>query len=619
MKIKDIENPKFLKEYDINQLNTLSQDIRDFLIKSISKTGGHLSSNLGVVELTVALHYVFDSPRDKFIFDVGHQSYVHKILTGRAKEFSTLRQYQGISGFQKRKESIHDVWEAGHSSTAISAACAMAITRDLEYDDFSVIPIVGDASIVSGEALEAINFLGSINNKVIIVLNDNQMSINQSVGGLDQFLNKVRISNTYSRIKKDYLNIFNHGKLGKSFIKLSKNIKDTFKKKIVKDTLFNQFGLDYLGPVDGHNIGDLIKAFSIAKKYDRSLVVHVVTKKGKGYKFAEKDLKGSWHGTIPFDIATGNKIEKYDRRVSWSEIVADELLLQMEKNRNIVTITPAMIFGSCLDKVFKKFPNRSFDVGIAEEHAATLVAGFSLAGKLPVLSIYSSFSQRCYDQINHDIARMDTPALIILDRAGLVGNDGPTHHGVFDLSIFQALPNIIYFAPSNSMEARAFINTALYNRDHPYIMRVSKNKVPDIKIQNNELLEIGSWPIVASEPDYECIIIAYGDNVDKLKLFKRDIKIKLINARFIKPIDTKRLLQLEKEDKPIFVYETVQKIGSLGQTICSYFNDKNISKELHCFGIEDHYCPQGSNQEILIGEGLDVATFYQNVKEIING
>ena len=419
MDLTKIKDPSFLKEMDIRQLNELAEEIRQFLIDNISQTGGHLSSNLGVVELTIALHYVFDSPTDK------------------------------------RCESEHDCFEAGHSSTALSGAIGMAVARDLNRENYHIIPVIGDAAMVGGESLEALNHLGFIDNKVIIILNDNQMAIGKSIGGFGEFLSSVRISGTYNNLKEDYRNLTSHNKFGQMIFNFSKRVKDFIKHGLIDDTIFEDFGVDYLGPVNGHNFDDLIRVLNVAKNAKSSVVVHIVTKKGRGYKFAENDIEGKWHGIAPFNIKDGTIKNPPDPgKKSWSKMVADYIEMKMARDKDIVTITPAMIHGSALDQIFKHYPDRSFDVGIAEEHALTFTAGLSLANKKPFVSVYSSFLQRAYDQVNHDIARMDLSCLICVDRCGFVGADGPTHHGVFDLGFLNQLPNLTICTPNNSINAK---------------------------------------------------------------------------------------------------------------------------------------------------------------------
>ena len=619
MDLNKIKDPSFLKELDIRQLNELAGEIRQFLINSISQTGGHLSSNLGVVELTIALHYVFNSPEDKIFFDVGHQSYVHKILTGRANQFATLRKYGGLSGFQKRCESEHDCFEAGHSSTALSAAIGMAVARDLNHQNFHVIPVIGDAAMVGGESLEALNHLGSINNKVIIILNDNQMAIGKSIGGFGEFLSSVRISGTYNNLKEDYRNLTSHNKFGQMIFNVSKRIKDFVKHGLIDDTIFEDFGVEYLGPVNGHNFDDLIRVLNLAKNSKSSVVVHVVTKKGRGYKFAENDKSGKWHGIAPFNIADGTlKNPGNNGKVSWSKVVADYIEMKMFSDQDIVAITPAMIHGSAMDSLFKHYPDRCFDVGIAEEHALTFTCGLSLAKKKPFISVYSSFLQRAYDQINHDLARMDLSCLICVDRCGFVGADGPTHHGVFDLGILNQLPNVIICAPNDSANTKRFINTYLKNNDHPYILRIPRGEIENNEIEEDEILPIGKWQIDITN-DYDVTVICYGQNVTRINEYFKDkeIKIRLVNALYIKPMDT-QMLQDIVDDKPLVVYETDLKINSLASNIAYYYSQNKILKNIYSFGVDDHYSTQGTIDEILKDEGLDMDSFYQRIKEIIN-
>lgn len=619
MDLNKIKDPSFLKELDIRQLNELAVEIRQFLINSISQTGGHLSSNLGVVELTIALHYVFNSPEDKIFFDVGHQSYVHKILTGRANQFATLRKYGGLSGFQKRCESEHDCFEAGHSSTALSAAIGMAVARDLNHQNFHVIPVIGDAAMVGGESLEALNHLGSINNKVIIILNDNQMAIGKSIGGFGEFLSSVRISGAYNNLKEDYRNLTSHNKFGQMIFNVSKRIKDFVKHGLIDDTIFEDFGVEYLGPVNGHNFDDLIRVLNLAKNSKSSVVVHVVTKKGRGYKFAENDKSGKWHGIAPFNIADGTlKNPGNNGKVSWSKVVADYIEMKMASDRDIVAITPAMIHGSAMDSLFKHYPDRCFDVGIAEEHALTFTCGLSLAKKKPFISVYSSFLQRAYDQINHDLARMDLSCLICVDRCGFVGADGPTHHGVFDLGILNQLPNVIICAPNDSANTKRFINTYLKNNDHPYILRIPRGEIENNEIEEDEILPIGKWQIDITN-DYDVTVISYGQNVTRINEYFKDkeIKIRLVNALYIKPMDT-QMLQDIVDDKPLVVYETDLKINSLASNIAYYYSQNKILKNIYSFGVDDHYSTQGTIDEILKDEGLDMDSFYQRIKEIIN-
>lgn len=616
MEIKKIENPRFLKQLNIDELNQLSQDIRDFLIENISKTGGHFSSNLGIVELTVALHYVFDSPEDKFLFDVGHQAYVHKILTGRAPMFTKLKKYGGMCGFQNRHESIYDPWEAGHSSTTISGATGLAIARDLKKEQFEVISIIGDAALMSGESLEALNFLGGIDTKVIVILNDNNMSISRNVGGLSNFLSDVRMSYKYNQAKSNYTEILSQSAVGQKIFDMTKRVKDKVKRKILLDTPFSQFDLDYIGPVDGHNMEELIRALETVKNLDHSVVLHVLTKKGKGYEPAEKDRSGVYHSVGPFDIIKGIQPVLDQERHSWSQSVSDHVEYLMNKHDDICVITPAMITGSCLQSIFKNHPDRSFDVGIAEEHAMTLAAGLSQGGEFPFLSVYSSFFQRAYDQLNHDIARMNLPCLIGIDRAGLVGGDGATHHGVFDIGIIAPIPGVVIMAPKDEEEAQKMINTAYQNKNHPYVMRYSKNKVINTHQHRDETIKVGQWEIIKEVEDATVNVVTYGDNVlAVLEMAETDhLPINIINARFIKPIDEGMLNKIS--DKPIIVYETDLMKGSLGSIMSLYYEKNHINVDMSFIGIDDHYVTFGDNESLYKQEHISLNDLKNIIEEI---
>ena len=454
---------------------------------------------------------------------------------------------------------------------------------------------------------------------MIIILNDNQMAIGKSIGGFGEFLSSVRISGTYNNLKEDYRNLTSHNKFGQMIFNVSKRIKDFVKHGLIDDTIFEDFGVEYLGPVNGHNFDDLIRVLNLAKNSKSSVVVHVVTKKGRGYKFAENDKSGKWHGIAPFNIADGTlKNPGNNGKVSWSKVVADYIEMKMASDQDIVAITPAMIHGSAMDNLFKHYPDRCFDVGIAEEHALTFTCGLSLAKKKPFISVYSSFLQRAYDQINHDLARMDLSCLICVDRCGFVGADGPTHHGVFDLGILNQLPNVIICAPNDSANTKRFINTYLKNNDHPYILRIPRGEIENNEIEEDEILPIGKWQIDITN-DYDVTVISYGRNVTRINEYFKDkeIKIRLVNALYIKPMDT-QMLQDIVDDKPLVVYETDLKINSLASNIAYYYSQNKILKNIYSFGVDDHYSTQGTIDEILKDEGLDMDSFYQRIKEIIN-
>ena len=619
MNLLNINGPKMIKDLNMDELNQLCMDIRHFLIDSVSRTGGHLSSNLGVVELTVALHYVFDSPVDKLIFDVGHQCYAHKILTGRADQFTTLRTYNGLSGFIKRKESVHDVWEAGHASTSLSAALGMAIARDLDHQSHHVVSIIGDGALTGGMALEALNHIGASNHKVIVVLNDNNMSISPNVGAVSHIFEQLRQSKSYTSLKKDVKGALKSTGVGETILSGMQNLKDLVKRNIVDDSIFGELGLNYFGPVDGHDLKDLIHILKLAKEQEESLVIHVMTNKGKGYSLCEDDRRGYWHGVGSFDPNTGISLTKLpNEHMSWSQVISETLVRLAKDDRDIVAITPAMINGSKLEKFFALFPTRSFDCGIAEEHATTMAAGLAIAGKKPFLAIYSTFMQRAYDQINHDIARMDLPVVIGVDHAQLVGEDGETHHGVFDVGFLTPIPNIIIGHPKDAQEAQNMLYTA-FNQPHPFAIRYNKSSIAYHEVDEFKMIEIGSWEVFNSDDATKGYIITYGNECVKLlnKIINNDLNLAIINARFIKPLDTKLLDEIASYNKPIFTYEVDMLKGGLSSMIVEYYNDRQISVNIYRYGINDNYVQHGSNVELRKALQLDTTSILEKIQSIV--
>ena len=620
MNILNIKEPMMIKDMTYDELVELCTDIRSFLIETVSKTGGHLSSNLGVVELTVALHYVFDSPNDKIIFDVGHQCYTHKILTGRADRLNTLRSFGGIAGFEKRSESVHDVWEAGHSSTSLSAALGMAIARDLNHETYHVIPVIGDGALTGGMALEALNQIGATNHKLIIVLNDNNMSISPNVGAVSKIFSQLRSSKSYTSIKKDVKGVLKSSTVGETILSGMQNVKDMIKKNVVDDSIFGEIGINYFGPFDGHDLRELINIFEAAKKHDGSLVIHVMTQKGKGYSPCETDKNGYWHGVGSFDPNTGLALTTIpSEHMSWSQVISETLVRLAKVDTDIIAITPAMINGSKLEKFFALYPQRSFDCGIAEEHATTLAAGLAIAGKKPFLSIYSTFLQRAYDQLNHDICRMDLPVVIGIDHAQLVGEDGETHHGVFDIGILNPLPNMIIAHPKDAIEAQNLLYTA-FSQKHPFAIRYSKSSVIYHEADNFELVPIGTWSIFNETSTTQAYIITYGDDCDRLiQKFKiNELDYAVINARFIKPIDQKMLNELVKKNKPIITYEIDMLKGGLSSSIIDYLSDQHLHADIYRFGIDEQYVQHGSNVQLRKSLHLDTNTFIDQIKKIID-
>lgn len=600
-KIEEIHDPKFLKYLTIKELEQLANDIREFLIENVSKTGGHISSNLGAVELTLALHYVFDSPVDKLIFDVGHQAYVHKILTGRAKEFTTLRQYKGLSGFLKMSESEHDVWEAGHSSTSISAAAGFLEAKELSNEIGEVVSIIGDGSIQNGLAFSGLNYLGTKSNqKLIVILNDNNMSISPNVGVVGKSFDKIRIKKSYSFFRRLVPKF-----IGKLFRRFKRAITAFFH----GNNLMEAFGLRYFGPIDGHNLKELIKYFTYAKNSKSSILIHLNTLKGKGYKFAEEDNLGLWHGVAPFDIATGEALNNGETgKVNWSQGIGNLLLSEAKKNEKVRVISPAMIQGSGLLEFEKTLPKQLIDVGIAEEHSVVMASAMAQNGLLPVVVIYSTFLQRAYDQLNHDVTRTNANVLFLIDRSGIVGEDGETHQGLFDVSFLSSLPNMVITMPKNLNEAKALIDYGLNKHNGPFAIRYPRGKTSEEVI--TEEIEFGKWKIEL--PLEKTNIIAYGPAVEQFKteIIKSNKKIGLINALFIKPYDSELLKQLDYTE--LIVYEEVIQSGSLVSSIYTFVNESNLNIKIDSYSIKDIYVEQGNTEIVRSKLGLDIKEIIKN-------
>ena len=620
MEVKNIKNPEFLKKLNEKELEALSEDIREFLVDSVSVTGGHLSSNLGIVDLTIALHKVFDISKDKFVFDVSHQCYTHKILTGRAKDFKKLRKQNGLSGFQKMEESKSDSYEAGHSSTSISAALGMAVARDKNNEDFNVVAIIGDGSMGNGLCYEAINHLGEVKSKLIIILNDNEMSISKNVGGLHKHLDKLRSRSCYSNVKNNTKNVLNKIPLvGKYISRFLSDSKEILKKIHVKNGfIFEEMGLNYYGPIDGHDYKELIKYLEIAKNDPSPVILHVVTKKGKGYEPCENDTLGIWHGVGPFNKETGEIIKKDDGLITWSEVISNNLIKLTKDNKKINVITPAMASGSKLLKYKELYPNNFIDVGIAEEHALLFANGMALNNIVPFVSIYSTFLQRGYDEIIHDIARMDTHVILGIDRAGIVGEDGETHQGIYDLTFLLPIPNMIVCTPYDSIEAGNLLYTASIT-NHPFAIRYSRDRLEYNEVESYKKIKIGSWTTL--EEGKDACIISYGYMLNKAlevrELVKGKKDLAVINARFQKPIDERLFESLLKKYKKIYIYEEQTVINSLGTYLLQYASNLGYKGDIKLFAIEDKFVRQGSKEQCLASLGLDsksVANYILNDK-----
>jgi len=601
--LEHIDSPDDLKKLTIPELPLLAEEIRRFLIEKLSLTGGHLAPNLGVVELTLALHYHYNSPRDKFIFDVGHQAYVHKMLTGRQARFDTLRQKNGLCGFIKRNESEHDVWEAGHSSTSLSAAMGMALARDLKGEKNRVVAIIGDGALTGGMALEALNHIGHEKRKLMVVLNDNEMSIAPNVGAIHNYLGKVRTEKIYRKAKDelDWL-LRKVPAIGGKLARTADRVKDSLKYLIAPDgMLFEEFGLKYFGPVDGHDTGKLLEAFKQADQVDGPVLVHVLTTKGKGYSPAEADSH-KWHGVSgAYKIESGQVIKPVGPPM-FTEVFGNALIELAEQDSRIVAITPAMPGGSGLLKFAEKFPDRMFDVGIAEQHACTMSAALAMEGMKPVFAVYSTFLQRAYDQVVHDICRQNLNVIFAIDRAGFVGADGETHQGVYDIAFLRHIPNMVIMMPKDENELRNMMKTAVDYEEGPIAVRYPRIEGVGVPFDEKMTpIEIGTWETVR-EGDYAAML-AIGPMVqvaeEAADLLKREgINVRVVNARFVKPLDKQMLLSLAKERMPIMVVEEGAVQGGLGSAILEFYAEQGVQPaSVHLAGIPDAFIEHATVSE----------------------
>ncbi|MFD2637397.1 1-deoxy-D-xylulose-5-phosphate synthase [Piscibacillus salipiscarius] len=623
MDLKEIKHPSDIKALSIEELKGLSEKIRQFLIQELSVTGGHLGPNLGVVELTLALHHAFDSPKDKFIWDVGHQSYVHKMLTGRTDQFSTLRQYKGLCGFPKMNESEHDIWETGHSSTSLSAAMGMAIARDIKGEDHSVVPVIGDGALTGGMALEALNHIGSEKKNIIVILNDNEMSIAPNVGALHNILGRLRSGQKYNWVKDELEWLMKKvPAVGGRLATAAERVKDSMKYLVVPGMFFEEMGFTYYGPVDGHDFDDLFNSIQYAKKTEGPILVHVITKKGKGYQPAESDKIGTWHGVGPYKIESGESMKKASNGPGWSKIVSDTLMKVADKDRDVVAITPAMTVGSKLEDFKKKFPDRLFDVGIAEQHATTLAGGVATQGLKPFLSIYSTFLQRGFDQVVHDICRQNLNVAFGIDRAGLVGADGETHQGVFDISFLRDLPNISIMMPKDADECQDMVYTALEHQSGPIAVRYPRGNAKSAPEERPlQKLPIGKWEVLKEGED--AVILTFGTMIDLAldaanELEKEDYSIKVVNARFIKPLDSKLLKELYKSQIPMLTLEEHALKGGFGSAVLEFFEQENKPMPyVKRMGIPDRFIEHGSVNELLEEVGLTKSGVMDQLKEMV--
>lgn len=607
--LEQINSPKDLKKLTLEEKETLSQEIRDLIIDVTSKNGGHVASNLGVVELTIALHSIFDTPNDKIVWDVGHQCYVHKILTGRREEFQNIRKLGGISGFPKICESEYDNFNTGHSSTSISIATGMARARDILKENYEVIAVIGDGSLTGGMALEALNDAGSSKTNVKVILNDNEMSISKNVGGIPLYLSKMRTKTGYTRSNRKIKAIVNKiPYIGKPIISFAHYTKQIIKRAVFRNMYFEDIGFTYLGPVDGHDIKKLEDILERSKKIKGPVLIHVVTKKGKGYKLAEEN-PDKFHGISAYNKETG----EVKKSKNYSKVFGEKLVKIASEDKKIVAVTAAMRDGTGLKEFSEKFPDRFFDVGIAEQHALGLIAGMARAGLKPVLPIYSSFLQRGYDQIIHDIALSGIPVTVCIDRAGIVGNDGETHQGIFDLSFLSSIPNIVIMAPKNFEELDKMLEFGV-NLDKPVFIRYPRGG-ENFSFENTEDIELGKAEIVQEGTDLS--IIAIGNMVGRAEEVARllpEKSVEIINARFLKPLDEETILNsIRKTGHCITIEDNLLK-GGLGSAVVEVVNKSDIQDvKVNSFGYDDTFVEHGTVKELEDKYGLSVKKISENI------
>ncbi len=618
-RIQTIDDLRALSRGD---LPALAEELRSEIIDVVSKTGGHLAPSLGVVELTIALHYAFNTPKDHIVWDVGHQAYAHKILTGRRTKFPTLRQLGGISGFPKRDESPFDHFDVGHASTSISAALGMVAARDIKGDDFKVIAVIGDGSISAGLAFEGLNQAGHLKKNMIVILNDNEMSISPNVGALSSYLSRRMTGNFYTKLRMETKH-FLQGipKVGESMFNLAKKAEDSIKGLMVPGMLFEDLGFQYVGPLDGHNIEHLLETFKNIKDFSWPVLVHVLTKKGKGCEFAECK-PSQYHGTPPFDPKTGKTAAKKHSILSYTEVFGQTMIKLAEENEKIVAISAAMSEGTGLDKFAEHYPDRFFDVGIAESHGVTFACGLAVEGLHPVAAIYSTFTQRAYDQVVHDLCLQNLPVTLALDRAGIVGEDGPTHHGVFDLAYLRHVPNMVVMAPKDENELQHMIKTAI---EHPGPSAVRYPRGIGCGVPMDQ--EIRTIPLGKSElikDGNEAVIIAIGNMVcPSIEAAKRladeGMSVAVVNARFVKPLDTEMITKFARKTGRIVTVEEHVLYGGFGSAVLECLDANGLTGvKTHRIGLPDAYVEHGTQKALRQKYGLDVDGICSAVKEFIN-
>ncbi len=619
--IQNVNVPADIRKLSIPELNTLAQELRHLIISTVASCGGHLASSLGTVELTLALHYVFNTPQDKVIWDVGHQSYAHKILTGRKEKMAGMRSKNGISGFPKREESIYDVFNVGHSGTSISAAAGFAEARCLKGDQNKIVAVIGDGSMTTGMAFEGLNWAGDRKKDLIIVLNDNEMSISPNVGALSSYLNRMMTGHTVTKLRADMKNLLKRiPGIGEQMLRLTRQIEESLKMFVVPGALFEELGFTYVGPLEGHRLDHLLRNFENIKELAGPVLVHVITKKGKGYKFAEEKPL-TYHGLSPFDVVTGKPLAAPSAIPSYTDVFGKTMLTIARADSRIVAITAAMCEGTGLDQFSQEFPKRLFDVGIAEQHAVTFAAGLAIEGFIPVVAIYSTFLQRAYDQILHDVCLQKLPVIFAIDRAGIVGEDGPTHQGLFDFSYLRNIPHIVIMAPKDENELRHMLKTAV-DCGLPVSLRYPRGRALGINTEEPlKALEIGKGEVLCEGSDLA--IIAIGSTVyPALAAAKRlageGIDIKVINARFAKPVDGKLIANTTATIKKIITVEENVLQGGFGSAVLECLAEKNITGvQIKLLGIPDEFVEHSTQAQLRQKYGIDEEGISRAVKEML--
>ena len=616
--LEAIDSPRDLRRLSIPELVTLSQEIRERIISVVSEHGGHLAPSLGAVELAIALHYVFDTPRDKVIWDVGHQAYAHKLLTGRRDSFHTLRQCGGISGFCKRSESEYDVFDAGHASTSISSALGIASARDLAGEDFKVVAVIGDGSMTGGLAFEGLNNAGALGKDLIVVLNDNTMSISKNVGAISTYMTDLITNPLYNRLKVDVWELTGKmAKVGKRIRTVVARMEESIKSFLVPGMVFEALGFRYFGPIDGHNHTQLIKTLKQIRDFKGPILLHVLTTKGKGYKFAEEDAS-KFHGIGSFEKLNGT-VNSNKKAPSYTEIFGRTMVQLAGQDKKLVAITAAMSIGTGLTDFGKRFPHRFFDVGIAEPHAVTFAAGLACQGYRPVAAIYSTFLQRAFDQIVHDVALQKLPVVFAIDRGGVVGEDGPTHHGVLDLSMLRQIPNMIIMAPQHEDELRHMLKTAIRYKGGPVALRYPRGSGIGVPLSSRlKLIEIGTWESLRQGSD--AAILAVGSMVQPAMkaaqiLSKKLIEVSVINCRYVKPLDKKLLRELARGHGHLITVEENVLAGGFGSAVLEFLEDEGLKGvRVTRLGLPDQFIEQGSRAKLLSQLGLDERAISQCIE-----